>query len=144
MEPSRPLLLVAHSLGGLLVKEALRRSRGLEKQSLLRNIFESTTGIIFFGTPHEGADPLGMVHHVVISLAKAIGFKVNDRIVQALIPSAEYLNQLRDEFNSMIDEREWAIHSFQEQYALPGLFGKKVRLSNKSNNPFLTIALVGS
>ncbi|KAH8890391.1 hypothetical protein GQ53DRAFT_842162 [Thozetella sp. PMI_491] len=124
--PHRPLLFVAHSLGGLVVKETLRRSRGYHKQPSLRKIFEATVGVIFFGTPHAGADPCGVVHDVVISLAKAIGFKVNDKIVEALSPSAEYLNQLRDEFVSMIDERGWLVHSFQEQYALSGFFGKKV------------------
>ncbi|KAJ9151989.1 Ankyrin repeat domain-containing 50 protein [Pleurostoma richardsiae] len=125
-DPQRRLILVAHSLGGLLVKEMLRRSRGYEKQPDFRTVFESTVGIIFFGTPHQGADPRTLAHHVVISLAKAVGFRVNEQVMEALFPAAEYLKQLRDEFNHMIDERGWIIHSFQEQYALPGLFGKKV------------------
>jgi pimeloyl-ACP methyl ester carboxylesterase len=125
-DPSRPLVFVAHSLGGLIVKEALRQSRGYESQPHLRSVFESTSGLVFFGTPHEGADPLGLVHHVVALLTKGVGFRVNDKIVEALSPSAEYQLQLRDEFTRMIDERGWIIHSFQEQYALPGLFGKKV------------------
>jgi len=104
----------------------LRQSRGHDKQRQFRTVFESTIGIIFFGTPHEGADPLGPIHHVVTSLAKAMLFKVNDHIVKALSPSAEYQLQLRDEFNNMIDEKGWIIHSFQEQYGLPGLLGKKV------------------
>jgi pimeloyl-ACP methyl ester carboxylesterase len=123
--PSRPLILVAHSLGGLLVKEALRRSRGYDKNIPLRQIFESVVGIIFFGTPHGGADPLSVAHHAVISLAKGVGFKVNDRVADALFPTAEYLKQLRDEFRRMLDKKEWLIHSFQEQYGLPGLFGRR-------------------
>lgn len=124
--PSRRLILVAHSLGGLLVKEALRRSRGYDRRAPLRQIFESTIGIIFFGTPHGGADPRSAAHHVVFSLAKGVGFRVNDNIVDALFPSAEYLKQLGDEFRRMLDKKEWLVHSFQEQYGLPGLFGKKV------------------
>lgn len=124
--PSRPLLFVAHSLGGLLVKEALRQSRGHESQLDFRTIFESTIGIVFFGTPHEGAGPRASVRHAVTLLAKGLGFRLNDKIVNALVPSAEHQLQLRDEFNRMIDDGGWIIHSFQEQYALPGLFQKKV------------------
>jgi hypothetical protein len=108
------------------VKEVLRRSRGYDRLAPLRQIFESTIGIIFFGTPHSGADPRSVAHHAVISLAKGIGFKVNENIVESLFPSAEYLKQLRDEFRRMIEKREWFIHSFQEQYGMSGLFGKKV------------------
>jgi hypothetical protein len=124
--PSRCLILVAHSLGGLLVKEALRRSRGYDKVAPLRQIFEYTLGVIFFGTPHSGADPRSVAHRVVFSLAKGVGFKVNESIVESLFPSAEYLKQLRDEFRRMVEKREWLVHSFQEQYGMSGLFGKKV------------------
>ncbi|KAH8892901.1 hypothetical protein GQ53DRAFT_645967, partial [Thozetella sp. PMI_491] len=125
-DPSRPLIFLAHSLGGLLVKELLRRSRGHSKQPQFQSIFVSTVGIVFFGTPHQGADPLQSIHHVITSLAKGLGFRVNEKILEALSPSAEYQLQLRDDFHHMIDERGWTIHSFQEQYPLPGLFGKKV------------------
>lgn len=125
--PDRPLLLVAHSLGGLLVKEALRLSRGYDAQAPLRSIYDSVVGVIFFGTPHSGADPRSLAHHVVASIALAIGFRANNRIIELLLPSSGYLIQLRDEFKRMIDKNEWLIHSFQEQYPLTGLLGKKVR-----------------
>jgi len=126
-EPSRRLILVAHSLGGLLVKEALRRSRGYNEGTPLRQVYESITGIVFFGTPHNGADPRSPTHHVVINLAKGMGFRVNENVAKALFPTAEYLKQLRDEFRRMLDKKGWLVHSFQELYALPGLWGKKVR-----------------
>jgi len=132
-DPSRPLIFVAHSLGGLVVKEVLRRSRGYINQDDLRSVFDATTGIIFFGTPHEGADPLGTIHHVVSLLAKGVGFRVNEKIVEALSPSADQQMQLRDEFTSMIDKRGWVIHSFQEQYAFPGLLGKKVYFPSQTS-----------
>ena len=111
----------------------LRQSRGHEHQPSLRSVFDSTIGLVFFWTPHEGADPRGLVHNVVMALGKALGkalgFRVNDQILQALLPSAEYLNQLRDEFNRMLDERGWKVHSFQEQYPMQALFSKTVTSS---------------
>jgi hypothetical protein len=57
-ELSRPLLFIVYSLGGIIMKETLRRSRGFEEyQSHLYNIYESTSNINFFGTSHGGADP---------------------------------------------------------------------------------------
>lgn len=54
-----PIIFVAHSLGGLLVKRALELSNDLTSKNAddNRSIFVSTYGIIFLGTPHNGADP---------------------------------------------------------------------------------------
>lgn len=56
---SHPIIFVAHSLGGILVKRALQMSeqyRGKNTEDL-RSIFVSTYGLMFLGTPHNGADP---------------------------------------------------------------------------------------
>ncbi|MCJ1462048.1 hypothetical protein MMC07_000648 [Pseudocyphellaria aurata] len=54
----RPIIFVAHSLGGLVVKRALIHSSEIRgsKTDHLRSIFVSTYGILFLGTPHRGAD----------------------------------------------------------------------------------------
>lgn len=54
----RPIVFVAHSLGGLVVKRALIYSSGIRnnKTEHLRSIFVSTYGILFLGTPHKGSD----------------------------------------------------------------------------------------
>jgi hypothetical protein len=54
-----PIIFVAHSLGGILVKRALELSNDLTSKNAddNRSIFVSTYGIIFLGTPHNGADP---------------------------------------------------------------------------------------
>jgi len=129
-EPSRPLLFVAHSLGGIVVKEALRRSRGCEMyQSHLRSIYESTSSIFFFGTPHGGADPRGLILHIAETCIRAVGFTVNEQIVNTLLPSSERLRELREEFVPMARQNNWIIYSFQEQYGVKALNGNKVRNS---------------
>ena len=54
----RPIIFVAHSLGGLVVKRALIHSSEIrgQKTEHLRSIWVSTYGILFLGTPHKGAD----------------------------------------------------------------------------------------
>ncbi|CZR62803.1 uncharacterized protein PAC_12700 [Phialocephala subalpina] len=49
----RPIVLVAHSLGGLVVKQALRLARN---ETPFRGIAVATRGILLFSTPHHGAD----------------------------------------------------------------------------------------
>ena len=54
----RPIIFVAHSLGGLVVKRALIYSSEIRGNYTehLRSIFVSTYGILFLGTPHKGSD----------------------------------------------------------------------------------------
>ena len=54
----RPIVFVAHSLGGLVVKRALIYSSEIRGNYTehLRSIFVSTYGILFLGTPHTGSD----------------------------------------------------------------------------------------
>ncbi|KAI9862355.1 MAG: hypothetical protein M1813_004831 [Trichoglossum hirsutum] len=126
-EPLRPALFVVHSLGGIVIKEMLRRSSSCHRgQTHLQHIFGSTTGIIFFGTPHGGADPRGILQRIAEKAIKALGFSVNEQIVNTLLPSAERLRELRDEFGSIAQEQNWIIHSFQEQFGATALNGDKV------------------
>lgn len=54
----RPLIFIAHSLGGLVVKRALIYSSEIRgtKTEHLRGVFVSTYAILFLGTPHKGSD----------------------------------------------------------------------------------------
>ncbi|TRX88257.1 hypothetical protein FHL15_010824 [Xylaria flabelliformis] len=124
---SRPIIFIVHSLGGIVVKEMLRRSDGCHgSRQFLRSIVESTHGIIFFGTPHGGADPRSFLLRIAESAVKVAGFSVNEKIVSTLLPSSERLRELRDEFGPLAMKYNWIIHSFQEQYGVAMLSGKKV------------------
>ncbi|KAH7123364.1 hypothetical protein B0J13DRAFT_531482 [Dactylonectria estremocensis] len=114
-DPSRPILFIAHSLGGIVVKEMLRRSSGcLSAQTHLHGIFRTTIGIVFFGTPHGGANPHGFLVHIAKKFFKAIGYEANESIINALLPNSERLRELTDCFGTMAEQRKWIIHSFQE------------------------------
>ena len=126
-DPKRPILFVAHSLGGIVVKEMLRRASSCQQyHPHLHNIFNSTVGIVFFGTPHGGADPRGSIQRVVQSLVQAGGISFNEQIVNALLPSSERLKELRDELGPIAQRQQWMIHSFQEELGLNALNGRKV------------------
>ncbi|KAK4444370.1 P-loop containing nucleoside triphosphate hydrolase protein, partial [Podospora aff. communis PSN243] len=56
----KPIILVAHSLGGLIVKQAvitLSKSKNEDDQRLIQAIY----GIVFFGVPHDGMDTSSLI-----------------------------------------------------------------------------------
>lgn len=128
--PSRPLVFVAHSLGGLISKVALTKASEhgqLEPKAHLRSIPQSTVGVLFFGTPHKGADPLNTVHRVLKSVA-GIGVQYNDSVVQTLLQrGGDYLQSIQDSFVILSKHSRWTIFSFQEEFE-DGRLGKKVNI----------------
>ncbi|KAF7559267.1 hypothetical protein G7046_g4900 [Stylonectria norvegica] len=52
-EPNRPLILIAHSLGGLIVKRAILLCATNDDWGAIKS---STKSIIFMGTPHMGSE----------------------------------------------------------------------------------------
>ncbi|CAG7853402.1 SubName: Full=Related to WD40-repeat protein (Notchless protein) {ECO:0000313/EMBL:CCA77943.1} [Serendipita indica DSM 11827] len=57
-DPRRPIIFIAHDLGGIILKKALVicHNQTLDSEGVLRDILVSTHGILFFGTPHSGLD----------------------------------------------------------------------------------------
>ncbi len=51
---NKPVIFIAHSMGGLLVKQMLRHSCDLSEQ--YKEYTKQTKGVIFFSTPHTGSN----------------------------------------------------------------------------------------
>ncbi|KAK4160854.1 hypothetical protein QBC43DRAFT_244760 [Cladorrhinum sp. PSN259] len=64
---TRPVIFVAHSYGGLVLMQALRSS--FDNPDKWSNIFRSTAGLIFFGTPFRGRQGLSL-EQIVEAVAK--------------------------------------------------------------------------
>ncbi|PVF91068.1 hypothetical protein CPB86DRAFT_878704, partial [Serendipita vermifera] len=63
-ESKRPIIFLAHSLGGIILKKALTLCNIPDYNSERRQIKVSTYGILFFGTPHSGANGVGLARLV--------------------------------------------------------------------------------
>ncbi|KAL8300579.1 hypothetical protein RB593_010091 [Gaeumannomyces tritici] len=125
-EASRPLLFIAHSLGGIIVKEALRKSHQCSTtKPHLHGIIQATKGLMFFSTPHKGADPRNSFHRLLTASVQLLGFKANPQIVDVLMPNSLPLQNLSNEFDVLCSEKRWPVYSFQEEYGVRGL-GTKV------------------
>ena len=115
----RPIVFVAHSLGGLLVKEALVESRKQGQDSNKMDVCKSTRAIVFFGTPHKGSNDAkwGLILKAIVSAA----FDTNDKVLRALEPDSELLDKLARDFQDILDEGKLKICSLLESAGKMGL-----------------------
>ncbi|THC94020.1 hypothetical protein EYZ11_006492 [Aspergillus tanneri] len=118
---SRPLIFVAHSLGGLVCKKAILLSRH-NPEPHLRGVFDCTKGVIFMGTPHKGA---WMADWAKIP-ASALGLvkSTNVMLLDILQRDDQLLESIQIDFLAMIRElresgRGLEITCFFEELPLP-------------------------
>ncbi|KAI1278576.1 tetratricopeptide repeat domain-containing protein [Xylaria sp. FL0933] len=71
--PHRPIVLIAHSLGGLLLKKALLLAHQNLQDPRFKLVLDCLSGILFLGTPHSGVtDESTLLRHnqVLFSCAR--------------------------------------------------------------------------
>ncbi|KAK5988990.1 hypothetical protein PT974_10488 [Cladobotryum mycophilum] len=109
---TRPIILIGHSLGGLIIKQiliSLSRSDFEEDKKLIRAIY----GVVFFRTPHNGMD--------IESLIPMVGDGPN----RSLIESLDHINshilsiQQRDFHKALGIEGESEVFCFYETLKSP-------------------------
>ena len=105
--PHRPLIFIAHSLGGLVLKQALIQLASGD--GVDRRIFESTYGILFFGVPNQGMD--------ISSLLAMVGTQLNLPFLTMLSKDSGNLQGLVERFRTAFDFKDSEIFSFYETCA---------------------------
>ncbi|MCJ1414518.1 hypothetical protein MMC32_000845 [Xylographa parallela] len=123
----RPIIFVAHSLGGLVVKRALIYSSDITgvRTEHLRSIFVSTYGILFLGTPHKGSD-VASWGSFLEWLCKAVPKKAidtSDQLIEALKTNSETLQNIDRQFAQLIEN----FHLFFFHEAKPTDFKSTLR-----------------
>ncbi|KAH7129102.1 hypothetical protein EDB81DRAFT_808724 [Dactylonectria macrodidyma] len=79
---SRPIIFLGHSMGGILIKQALINAHENPKYSSIK---VATTGIAFFATPHHGADKKRVgLGSAAAKIATTLGFEKGDGVMHAL------------------------------------------------------------
>jgi hypothetical protein len=123
----RPIIFIAHSLGGLVCKKAILLSRD-NRDAYFRSIFDWTRGIVFMGTPHKGSwmADWGKIPASALGLVKSS----NKMLLQILQTDDQLLMDIRDRFAEMIHKlgnegRSIEVVCFFEELPLPGV-GKVV------------------
>jgi hypothetical protein len=121
--PDRDLVFIAHSLGGIVVKEVLRRSEA-DPDSKINRIFMSTSGVLFFGTPHRGSkDWASFGEGLAGVVGWLLGVDTNDQVVHALLPTGPELELCRESFMTQWVKRgnSLVVRTFQETKGVVGV-----------------------
>ncbi|GFF85142.1 hypothetical protein IFM53868_04387 [Aspergillus udagawae] len=121
-----PIIFVAHSLGGILVKDVLKQSQDSQYKPDLRSVYQYTHGIVFLGTPHRGSDWASLAKNLAVF---ALG-KANTRSLRSLEVDSAELQRLMDNFSVMLKADKVKVCSFVESLGMtgiPGFSGKVVK-----------------
>ncbi|KIW35358.1 uncharacterized protein PV07_02057 [Cladophialophora immunda] len=113
-EIQRPLVFVAHSLGGIVVKQALFQAK-LEPR--YESIRDATVGLIFLGTPHRGSGK-ATYGKVLASVAQFVSHHPPPRLLTALQTNSDALFRLTTDFRFQVPD--YQVYSFYEQRSMPG------------------------
>ncbi|CZR63528.1 uncharacterized protein PAC_13425 [Phialocephala subalpina] len=115
----RPIIFIAHSLGGLVCEQALLICR--EGEPNLEKVFHATKGIIFMGTPHGGADLANWGYTLATYLN--IVRRTNSAILGDLRQKSEVLTAVQQQFQQLLRKPgvDIGIYCFFEEKAVVGL-----------------------
>ncbi|KAL9099061.1 MAG: hypothetical protein Q9163_005380 [Psora crenata] len=134
----RKIIFVAHSLGGLVVEEALFLSWN-SPESDLPLIAHTTIAIAFLGTPHHGADVASWAEFG-LRLTRLI-CRANSDIVNVLQPGSEMLASIQNRFHGNLRLREnqgkeIAITCFYEEHGFQGIGEGMTKFSSRDDNNY--------
>ncbi|KAI1424788.1 hypothetical protein F5Y12DRAFT_714855 [Xylaria sp. FL1777] len=122
-----PLFIVVHSLGGLVVKEALNQSAqsfDIERSSVL----QMTRGVIFLGTPHRGSSA-ATYGRVVFRLTKIFALQnANISLISSLERNSDTLERISTTFvDTLAKAKDLKLWSFAEEKQIRwGLVGMHI------------------
>jgi protein SERAC1 len=97
---------VAHSLGGVVVKAALIKSASFKNHNRhprQADIYASTSGVAFFGTPHRGSSKEGF-GEILASIAKFCLRQPNKSLLETLKKDSHILEDQRDAWTTISNE----------------------------------------
>ncbi|KAG8796234.1 hypothetical protein FRC16_009782, partial [Serendipita sp. 398] len=91
----RPIIFLAHSLGGVILKKALVlcHIEGFETNQDIRGIYTSTVAVLFFGTPHSGANGVQLAEWMGRVLS--VYMHTNNRVLKDLNRDSSELEDIQ-------------------------------------------------
>ncbi|KAL9114581.1 MAG: hypothetical protein Q9187_007434, partial [Circinaria calcarea] len=96
----RPIVFVAHSLGGIIVKRAMVEAKLDDSFKSLR---EATYGIAFFGTPHRGGN-YAKLGDIVASITRGLLRNPSNTFMEALTRDSLFSDTLVEDFRHQLED----------------------------------------
>jgi len=107
-----PIVFITHSLGGLVVKQALRKSQDASAERR-RRVGKSVLGVVFIATPHAGAQIAKTVNSIIRS--------ATSKSVRELEYADDSLLDLSAWFSNWANERKFLVECYYEVEKYKGL-----------------------
>ena len=114
----RPVIFVAHSMGGLMVKEMMMQgsysaNEGIDEgiDSRIQDIITNTKGVAFYSAPHFGS-------WIASASYNLLSWRLKDTINVVLRPGP-YLSELNDFFDKFSQAQQVNVISFAGQCDTP-------------------------
>jgi hypothetical protein len=100
--PERPIIFIAHSLGGIVTKDAMLRSEHSNSEAT-KAVSEQTCGVAFMGTPHFGSADANLGYFFAYLLGMA--HQSNIHPLAELKADAPQLHDLERRFSQLLVKR---------------------------------------
>ncbi|KAI1770758.1 hypothetical protein F4818DRAFT_252459 [Hypoxylon cercidicola] len=100
----RPIILVAHSLGGLVAAQAFVHGEQKAETSDAKSIAKNLRGLVFLGTPFKGSSPAWLAD-VARKILKLFGVNTQDHTLKLLGVDSERLDELTRAFPELLNKR---------------------------------------
>ncbi|KAF6514019.1 hypothetical protein HZS61_006275 [Fusarium oxysporum f. sp. conglutinans] len=97
--PLRPILWIAHSLGGIIVKEALTIAN--REYQAYPTISSFTNAIFFLAVPHNGS-PYASCGVFASTIAQAFTFQPDNSYLASVVPGSDYNKELNSRFQPLL------------------------------------------
>jgi Putative serine esterase (DUF676) len=92
-------VFVAHSLGGLVVKDALNKSRS--SRTYVNQIYNTTGGVCFLGTPHRGS-ATATLGRIAFDISKLFFQQPATHVLRSLEVNSEVLDRIGQGFSEIL------------------------------------------
>ena len=117
-DKTKPLVFIAHSLGGIIVKDALSLSQN--DLTHLKEILPATIGVMFLGTPHHGSKAASL-GKVAFEISRVCFQNPNIDILRGLERNSEILERITRSFGQILAAGHLRVHSFREELDTKGM-----------------------
>ncbi|KAJ5771963.1 hypothetical protein N7520_002492 [Penicillium odoratum] len=121
---SRPILFLGHSMGGLLIKQALINAHNNNNQSH-KSIKEAATGLAFFATPHSGGNGILIgFGNVPARIAEFLGYKKHN-VLETLKKGSIFSDGMHEQWRHQL-----------EKYSIISFWGSKDTVVSRDSSRF--------
>ncbi|PKS11616.1 hypothetical protein jhhlp_001767 [Lomentospora prolificans] len=115
----RPIIFVGHSLGGMIVKQAMTTAN---RDKIYGSLWDASRGAMFFSTPHHGMDKSHwkeFTRHILQCDAPGRGVQPTGRMLKQVYENSDTLWKITEEFKPLKSSLEFV--TFIESKPMKGV-----------------------